>query len=112
MNESHGEKSSEKKQGGDLTPERKNQENRALYEDTIRKGYRERGLSYKKSVVLQHINIDAIFEDRFRDEIKRRGIPVSEENISELIEAFDMAAAETKKYVLGKVREELDHMPP
>ena len=99
--------------GNSIPKEEKNLRYRTLYEKAIREEYKKRwSMSAGKLDILQYANIDAIFENYFRDRIKERGISVSEEDLFKLIEAFDTAAEETKKYVFGKIREELDHMPP
>ncbi len=98
---------------GNLTHEKKREyrKRRTLYEKAIKEEYKNGRLLGKPDILLP-ANIDAIFENYFRDRIKERGISVSEEDLFKLIEDFEMAVAETKEYVFGKIREELDHMPP
>ena len=67
MNESHG-----------------NEGSRLRYEDKLKKQYKHANLDIN-SIPQGAIQMDAILEDHFRDEIKKRGISIDENDLSKIM---------------------------
>lgn len=80
MNEGHSEKKSlEQERDESLTPEQieKYEGSRARYEDKLNPS--------DAKYLPTYIQVDAIFEKHFRDEIKKRGISISEDDLSKIM---------------------------
>lgn len=92
MSEGHGEKKSlEQERDERLTPEqiKKHEGSRERYEGKLRSG--ERGFDAEKAITLTDATSqDAILEGHFRDEIKRRGIQISEEDLSKIVKVLEL----------------------
>ena len=96
MNESHGETSPGQGGNGNLTPEQvANLERRDRYEARKKKGPyypdTEEGLH-------NSFHADGNFENHFREEIKKRGIQISEEDLSKIILYSTVDASRDERY--------------
>ena len=102
MNESHGEKTSfEQDRDEHLTPEQidKLEGSRTRYEDKVKNkiGERRKGVNLppgSEEDLRASIDTDAILENHLRDEIKKRGISISEEDLAKIMRYSTVGASD------------------